>query len=247
MKEQYLKAWVNWLDKYRKLNDDEFGKLMRAALHYQRTGEVIELRGRMEVILDGILVDVKRGQEDYEAKCATNAENGKKGGRPRKTNKTEKTQSVFQKANGFSKSEKSQEEDKEKKKKREDILPPKSPQGDVFAEFAKGDAALLDALKAFVEMRKNLKSPMTERAKSMLTHKLEQMAGGNRKQMIAILDQSILHGWKDVYALKQAQGTSSRACGDEYAVSDLGKEAIARLLAEERQGAEREAAYAGQV
>lgn len=235
MKEQYLKVWVDWLDKYRKLNDDEFGKLMRAALHYQRTGEVIELRGRMEVILDGILVDVKRGQEDYEAKCATNAENGKKGGRPRKTNKTEKTQSVFQKANGFSKSEKSQEEEKEKIKKREDILPPKSPQGDAFAEIAKGDTGLLEAFRAFAEMRSKLKKPMTDRAKRMLVKKVEQMAGGDHGKMIAILDQSVLHSWTDVYDPKQANGTSAKKHGDDYAVSDLGKAAIARLLAEEQR------------
>lgn len=92
-------------------------------------------------------------------------------------------------------------------------IPPKSPQGDAFGVLAGDDKALFDALTAFAAMRKQIKAPMTDRAKSMMAKRLTELSGGNHAAMIAILDQSTVHCWKDVYELKGQQGASAKLSG----------------------------------
>lgn len=60
---------------------------------------------------------------------------------------------------------------------------------------------LLNALKDFEAMRVKIRKPMTPRARKLLLGHLRKLSGDEGEQ-IAILEQSILHGWQDVYALK---------------------------------------------
>ena len=60
---------------------------------------------------------------------------------------------------------------------------------------------LLDALRDFEQMRTKIKKPMTPRARKLLLGNLRKLSSDEGEQ-IAILEQSILHGWQDVYALK---------------------------------------------
>lgn len=59
-----------------------------------------------------------------------------------------------------------------------------------------------EKLREFADMRKGMRSPMTPKAMELLWSKLRKMAV-DEPQMIAILDQSILSGWKSVYPLKE--------------------------------------------
>ncbi len=59
-----------------------------------------------------------------------------------------------------------------------------------------------EKLREFAEMRKSMRSPMTPKAMELLWSKLRKMAV-DEPHMIAILDQSILSGWKSVYPLKE--------------------------------------------
>lgn len=59
-----------------------------------------------------------------------------------------------------------------------------------------------DALKRFEDHRKKLKSPMTENAVELLIKKLSRLSKSEEVQ-IAIIDQSILNGWKGVFELKE--------------------------------------------
>ena len=61
---------------------------------------------------------------------------------------------------------------------------------------------LKQALLDFAEMRKQIKKPMSDRAKSLLLKELEKIAS-TEEEKIAVLEQSILHGWQTVYPLKQ--------------------------------------------
>jgi phage replication O-like protein O len=56
--------------------------------------------------------------------------------------------------------------------------------------------------KAFVEMRKKKKAPLTEYAIKLICKKLEQFKN-NGENPNDILDQSILNSWTDVYTLKK--------------------------------------------
>lgn len=63
---KYLKVFVDWLERYQRLSDAEFGRLMRAAIAYKATGEQIPLSGREELLIDGIKLDIDRDQAKYE-------------------------------------------------------------------------------------------------------------------------------------------------------------------------------------
>lgn len=81
---------------------------------------------------------------------------------------------------------------------------------DVFAEFAAGDARLLEALEDFAENRKQTgkKTPLTRQAARRLVAKLRRLAkDANARDpndyMCAALDESILNGWTDVWTVKE--------------------------------------------
>lgn len=63
------------------------------------------------------------------------------------------------------------------------------------------DEGVRDALREFVKMRKLIKRPMTNRALTNLLSRLTRLSGEPEVQ-VALLDQSITHGWQTVYPLK---------------------------------------------
>jgi hypothetical protein len=86
---------------------------------------------------------------------------------------------------------------KQKEIKQDNNSPPSSP----FENYTE-NPELLQRLKEFLEMRKAIKKPMTDRAKSELLSKLDKLASTDEEK-IAILDQSIFNSWQGVFALKQ--------------------------------------------
>lgn len=85
---------------------------------------------------------------------------------------------------------------------------------DVFLDFAKDNAELLTALQEFEAMRTKIKKPMTDRAKKLLCNKLEkEFSPGD---WVAVLDESVLHGWQSVYPLKQIQAAQPAAKEAEW-------------------------------
>ena len=79
---------------------------------------------------------------------------------------------------------------------------------DAFSEFAGDDTDLLEALRDFEKMRKSIKKPMTDRAKTMLVNKLQREF--QPSIWIPVLDQSIKNCWLDVYPLKEQRDTAHR-------------------------------------
>ena len=63
------------------------------------------------------------------------------------------------------------------------------------------NAELLEALEGFVEMRKKAKAPLTERAIKLALKELDKLAGTDEKK-IAVVNQSVVNGWKGFYPLK---------------------------------------------
>lgn len=87
---------------------------------------------------------------------------------------------------------------KDKKKQKKDTNVSKER---VYVEDEKLNAALV----SFVAYRKEIESPMTDRAVELLISNLEKLAPGDTDTKIAILNQSIVNGWKGVFALKEAK------------------------------------------
>ena len=61
---------------------------------------------------------------------------------------------------------------------------------------------LIDALSAYLEMRRQKKKPPTPYAYSLILRKLDRECAGTREK-IAVLEQSIVNGWTDIYPLKE--------------------------------------------
>lgn len=60
-----------------------------------------------------------------------------------------------------------------------------------------------DSWAAFVQMRREIRAPMTARAMGMICDELTKISGPSGADVGAILDQSTRNNWKDVYALKE--------------------------------------------
>lgn len=81
----------------------------------------------------------------------------------------------------------------------EDKKSSKGKKENIFEDFANGNTQLLQALKDFEDSRNKNRSKMTEYAKKLLISELQKF---NPNDWIAILNQSVLNGWKSVYPLK---------------------------------------------
>lgn len=81
-----------------------------------------------------------------------------------------------------------QQQRKNDKKDKKEYIPPLSP--------------LEKTVEDFKEFRKSIKKPMTERAVVLLYSKLNRLAGDDEQKKIAILEQSIFHGWQGLFELK---------------------------------------------
>lgn len=64
-------------------------------------------------------------------------------------------------------------------------------------------------LKEFLKMRKSIKKPMTTRAFELLLKDLDKLANDNETKN-KILEQSILHSWQGVFALKDNQANKEQ-------------------------------------
>lgn len=87
---------------------------------------------------------------------------------------------------------------REKKEKKEKNKLPALPQ---CFDSQKFRTAFLD----FVEHRKSIKKPMTEKAMGLLVKNLEDLSGGDGNKAVAIMEQSIINGWQGVFELKDKQ------------------------------------------
>ena len=118
----YLKLFVDARERYKKLSDAEFGRLIRAALTYKADGVEMSLTGREELMWDGLKLDIDRDNERQMSVNKLRAEAGRKGAESRwqKDGKNSKCHLPYSK-NGYDKD----------KDKEEDITPLLSPQGEV--------------------------------------------------------------------------------------------------------------------
>lgn len=73
---------------------------------------------------------------------------------------------------------------------------------------------LNDALLSFIEFRKGIKKPMTDRAINLLIGKLKKLSN-NTAEQIEILEQSVVNGWTGIYPLKGDNSNKQKPKIDE--------------------------------
>lgn len=76
------------------------------------------------------------------------------------------------------------------------------------------DEKLKDTTYEFIKMRKLIKKPMTDFALKKMLNKLFRLSN-NTETQVAILEQSILNNWQDIYELKHLKGVSANANSNE--------------------------------
>lgn len=125
MKNSYLKVFVDWRERYQKLSDAEFGRLMRAAIAYKGGNPVPELTGREELMWDGIKLDIDRDNEQYSAICEARSEAGRRGAETRWNGKSNLPDSKNSKSHlPYGKNSQDKEKDKDKDKEIKRFIPP---------------------------------------------------------------------------------------------------------------------------
>lgn len=119
MPSSYLKLFLDCLEKYQRLDDAEFGRLIRAALAYKSTGTSPTGLGREELLWDGLRMEIDRDNESYADKVRARSEAGKLGAASRWQTQTGdgkngKCHSCDGKNGQEEEKEKEEEKDKEK-------------------------------------------------------------------------------------------------------------------------------------
>ena len=70
------------------------------------------------------------------------------------------------------------------------------------------DDALNQTFIDYVDMRKRIKAPMTDKAVKLAMNKLERLSQGDNDKAIKILEQSIINSWKGLFELKEEKKTN---------------------------------------
>lgn len=81
--------YLDYQEQFDLLTDEEAGRLIKAIIKYEKTGEIPKLDGMLKMAFSFIKTQLDRDREKYKKKCEKNKENGKKGGRPKKEEKQE--------------------------------------------------------------------------------------------------------------------------------------------------------------
>lgn len=68
---------------------------------------------------------------------------------------------------------------------------------------------LASKIREFIDNRKQIKSPMTERAVELMMEKLQKLSPDENEQ-INILNQSIINGWKGIFPLKEQNNAKQK-------------------------------------
>jgi len=192
--------YKSFYDAIHRLNNKELkADIFEAICELALNENNIELTDEVgQMIMDLIKPQILANNKKYE--------DGKKGGRPKKiTSGYENIEtSGYQEieTSGYeNKKPKEKEKEKEKKKEKEKEkvkVKEKIYKKESFYENEKLNNLFLE----FLQIRKKLKAVNSDRAIKMLLNKLSKF---NDQMKYAMIEQSIVHSWKDIYELKQEQ------------------------------------------
>ena len=209
-----LIIYLDFLEKFKRLTDAQFGKLIRLGIEYQKTGVEPDIQDPiLALAFDSFKVCIDENNIKYDAKVEARRAAGKKGNEVRwGSHKAAKlkgsSQTVANVANAINVSQKSQTvanvadtktktDTKTKNKTKTDTDNNKTLKAP--ERFFPDNDLLEKTFADFRDMRKKIKAPMTDRAVDLMVGKIKKLDPGTAVKM---LEQSIMNGWKDIYELK---------------------------------------------
>ena len=125
---------------------------------------------------------------------------GKLGGRP-KTPHSPVTETPHSPVIDNPPKEKEKVKEKEKEKEKEKVKVKEK-------QYFPNDEKLDESFKGYVESRRQLKKPMTDRAIDLAIKELGNLSGGDSEIAIKIIDQSVINGWQGLFPLRNKGSTT---------------------------------------
>lgn len=193
---KYLKVFTDFRHAINILGEAERGRLFTAMLEYAETGESAELRGNERALFEVAKIQIDSQRLSYNHRCEVNRGNV--------NSRYEKELRIVTSRNESypivtSRNESYQDKDKDKDKERSNL------------KITKKERSPLEiAIDDFKEHRRKLRSPMTERALTLMLNELDRLASTDDEK-IAIINQSIANGYKGVFPLKKEERKVGRA------------------------------------
>lgn len=216
---EYFCCFNSYRKKTRNLSDSELGRLFRALMLYNETGEKTQLNGREETAFDFIAEDIDAGKERYEAKCAQNKANRGQ----RSTTAVNDGERTSTNVNDGEQSLTNVPQTKNKKQKQnisfvsndtQDICQAKSlatrKRASAFSakraiEDYTQDEELRGLLFEWLDNRKKKRAPETKGAIGQNLDKLAEMAAESNLSLQDYMREIVRMGWQAFYPIRSQQ------------------------------------------
>ena len=97
--------------------------------------------------------------------------------------------------------------DKSKNKSKSKSIDKENNTGSKLSNYT-ANLALIDSITAFIEMRKSIKKPMTDKAMDMMLKKLDSLANDDAGK-IEVLNQSTMNCWQGIFPVKDQKNKNA--------------------------------------
>ena len=177
------------LDQLEDFTDEQFGKITRAIIKYDKTGQITEFDDlSMKVAFKMLKPILDRNKQEYAEICEKRREAGSLGGKQKVANASKCYQML---ANDSKSTYNDNDIDKDKVK-------------DKVKEIIKEieSESLRVEIQEFVKMRTRIKKPLTAHALDLILRELNRLTP-NIDEQVLIVQQSIKNGWQGVFPLKE--------------------------------------------
>ena len=104
----------------------------------------------------------------------------------------------------------------------------------IMDELKVYDSDLRDAICDFIDMRKLIKAPMTDRALKQLINKLYSLSS-KKEEQLEMLNNAIISNWKTIYPLKKENNYKGKYVREEVVPSWFNKKVETTPLTDEEQ------------
>lgn len=186
------------LEQLEDFSDEQFGKIARAIIKYDKTGEISEFDDfSIKVAFKMFKPILDRNNQEYEDKCEKNRQNILKRWEKKNTNEYNRISGNTKNTDNDKDKDKDKDIDKDINKKENNKK--KNFAIDVAKEIENED--LRKVICEFIKMRITIKKPITGYGLELILKQLNKITP-NIDEQIAIVQQSITNSWQGVFPLK---------------------------------------------
>ena len=210
--------YVEYGEKFRRMSDSQLGALIRALMEYKTTGEAPEIEDlAVGIAFDIVRADIDKQAEAYRKKQEAGAKGGSRSkqteaeaSKPKQTEANVSTTKQTE-ANGTNKNKK---ENKKENKTPNGVNHPQTPSFEVLAGERTISDPVLDAVKEWMEYKKERHEPYKPAGLKALLSQIESKEQEHgATAVINVIRESMSNGWRGIIwdRLKKPQKEKSLA------------------------------------